>query len=711
MSFARLHKTISYLIAGLGLYALSLGGELPTLSLTVVALGYVVSMFLEEPLLSRRGYIRGWNIAVVAVFAIQVGRGTLGEPFLMLGLEFAAFLQISRLCNRRSARDHQQIAVLAFLHLIAATILSTDIGYALVFLGFVIVTPWMLALSHLRREIEGNYPGVVPRSGPDVRRVLASRRVVGPSFLAGTAFLTVPIFAITVLLFLLFPRVGLGFLSFGIGSGQHTAGFGSNVELGGFGTIRDNPTVVLRARPPNLSAEPPEYLNLRFRGTSFDRYDGRLWTRSLMGGEAIRNMGDFYPIVRWADENRDQEMQIILDHLDQTVVFLPDNAIGITIPSRIRQGADQTRELRIAEGLDVRYIDDDDLGLTYVAHIATGEQELGVEELTPDSRERYLQLPETTDRLRALADELTADHDDDRSRADSILHHLQQSGTYTYSLTMPDTAGRDPLEVFLFDARSGHCEYFSTAMAIMLRTQGIPARNVTGFVGGRYNPYGEYYAIAQGDAHSWVEAYVDGAWVTYDPTPPARGNPPASSILDDLRAIVDALRSRWAEHVVSYDMRKQISGLRKVYRWFRQFRSEAEEAPREVLEDDGAPVTEDSPLPLVLIVVVVVVAIAVALRLRRKSTTKEDANLVRAAALYRSLDKALAKQGFVRAPSTTPWEHATVVKAAGFSEAPAVEEMVRRYQAVRFGGEELTAAEVAQWKGLIRQVQKALPPT
>ncbi|HKU39079.1 MAG TPA: transglutaminaseTgpA domain-containing protein, partial [Polyangiales bacterium] len=273
MSFAKLHKLVAYLLSGLGLIALSLGTELGSDVLFLIFAGYVGSMFAESKLIERPYYGKGWNLAVVGMLLLQVARAVATEPTLSMAIEFAAFLQISRLWNRRTATDYQQIAVLSFLHLIAATVLSASLSYALIFIGFVIATPWMLALSQLRREIEGNYPASVPndeRAQAAVRRVLASKRVVGASFLVNTALLALPLFAMTLTIFVVVPRVGQGFLNLQRSHGQRVAGFGSEVELGGFGVIRDDPTVVLRVTPlPKVDERAPR-MSLRMRGTSFD---------------------------------------------------------------------------------------------------------------------------------------------------------------------------------------------------------------------------------------------------------------------------------------------------------------------------------------------------------------------------------------------------------------------------------------------------------
>ncbi|MFW6051982.1 MAG: transglutaminaseTgpA domain-containing protein, partial [Myxococcota bacterium] len=568
MRFDLVHKAVAYLTAGLGLAALSLGAELALPVKVAIAAGFVGSWFVEGPILRRPAYARFWNVAVMAAFGVQVLRAVLGAAWLTLGIEYAALLQLSRLFHRRSAREYQHVAVLAFLHLIAATVLTTGLDYAFVFLGFVVVTPWMLALTQLRADIEENYgvgsAGPSP-DDPHLDRVLRSRRLTGPRFLLGTALLALPLFLVTAGLFLLIPRVGMGFLSFRTDAGQPVAGFGRNVELGGFGVIRDDPSVVMRVRTPGRDGS-RRRTELRMRGTSFDYYDGRRWTRTPLPGEPLPRMFDRYALIRWP-EPEDVELSIVLDPLDEPVVFLPEGTVALSVPPRVRGGRDVGRRLVRAPGLDLRYVDGDGLGLVYSAHVARDGKGIPGE-LSGEARERYLQLPEGHERVARLAREITAGASGERERITRILTYLRESGRYAYDLRLPDVDAGPPLEAFLFEARRGHCEYFSTAMAILLRAVGVPARNVTGFVGGRYNRFGDYYAIRQGDAHSWVEAHVDGRWETFDPTPSARhAVGPDEGMLDGVRALLDALRTRWATHVVGYDLRDQGRALRRVMRW------------------------------------------------------------------------------------------------------------------------------------------------
>ena len=160
----------------------------------------------------------------------------------------------------------------------------------------------------------------------------------------------------------------------------------------------------------------------------------------------------------------------------------------------------------------------------------------------------YLQLPESLpDRVRELARRITDSHPHPRDKALAVERFLKE--TYTYSLkTAPPEDGRDFVDHFLFEAGSGYCDHFSTAMTVLLRAAGIPARWVKGFMPGEPVPESQALALLEeagldagvvrglakeepafvlvrnSDAHSWVEAWVpDAGWVTFEPTPGQAG--------------------------------------------------------------------------------------------------------------------------------------------------------------------------------------------
>ncbi len=127
---------------------------------------------------------------------------------------------------------------------------------------------------------------------------------------------------------------------------------------------------------------------------------------------------------------------------------------------------------------------------------------------------------------------------------------------------MPDAQrARQPLPAFLFESRAGHCEYFATALAVLLRSQGLPTRLVNGFHGGEYNELGGFWVLRQRDAHSWVEVYIgdgdgEGAWVLLDATPSADDEARRAGLI---RQLGDWLEDAWDRGVLRYDMDRQFA--------------------------------------------------------------------------------------------------------------------------------------------------------
>lgn len=694
MKFASLHTLVAYLLAGVGFLALSLGDELGPGSRVLFGVGWLASLGVSAKRRASSRYQAAWNVVLAAYLATAVLRLIfLDEGMLALGVELSGALQVIKLFQRRIAKDHQQIQVLAFLHLIAATILSTGLEYALVFFAYVLLVPWMFALTHLRSEIEAHY--AIDIAGEEgqraVDKVLASRRIAGWRFLFATASLAIPLFLATAAFFLLFPRVGLGFLSFGDGAGRQMAGFSGEVELGGFGVIRTDPTVVLRVLPDPSEQAAGSPRSFRLRGTSFDRYEDARWSRTPERPRRLTPQLGTFSLQRQS-RGREARLQIVLDAIEPPVLFFPIGTVGLELPPRVEGGVDVQRQLVRGRGLDVRYLDGDGLQQRYAA-IYEPDRPFDAEELTPEERVLYVQLPpETSAEVRALALRI-AGGGDDVTRARRVEAWLRDSGELTYSLEQPDTSGRNPLDVFLFEARRGHCEYFSTALAVMLRAVDIPARNVTGFVGGTFNPYGNYYAIRQGDAHSWVEAHVDGRWETFDPTPPARGEiaPADEGFFASIDALVDALRTRWDDDVVGYDLRRQVEGLRGMFRWFRRWRGSADEAEPAASPESASSDTQRVPWASGLVVLGLVLGLALIVRVVWRRRRPPGATAHPAAKLYRTLDRRLTKLGRPRPPGRTPREHADLLRAEGYPGAAVVDEVTEAYLASRWGDVPLDA--------------------
>jgi transglutaminase-like putative cysteine protease len=384
-------------------------------------------------------------------------------------------------------------------------------------------------------------------------------------------------------------------------------------------------------------------------------------------------------------------------------LFLPENTVAVAVPPRVKGGLDIGRQIELSQGLDVRYRDADGLGLTYSAFV---DEEIPPDILTTEERSAYLEVPPGQERLGALTDDVIRGASSAEERVQWILRYLRDSDELRYSLDQPAVGDRDPLEVFVFEAKAGHCEYFSTAMAVMSRLAGLPSRNVTGFVGGRFNSYGRYYSLRQGDAHSWVEVYIDGrGWVTHDPTPPLRHSlGPTDGALTGFAAFIDALRVRWATQVVNYDLRAQVGLASDLGRWLRSFGSDDEQpVPRESALRRERPRLRALRIGGVFVAIFVgEVILIIALGSRRRSQGKP--RTPEAVRLYRALEKRLQRVGRGRPRDRTPLEHARVLTAEGFVGASTVDLVTARYLAARYGPAPLSSHDRRRLEAEVRRL-------
>ncbi|HEV8247430.1 MAG TPA: transglutaminaseTgpA domain-containing protein [Polyangiaceae bacterium] len=712
MRFGLVHRIMTDALAALGLLALLTSGELNRWMAIAIVAGLVAALAIPESWRERPSLRRLQFVSPLVLFGVQAARLSIGEPLLPVLIEFAAGLQVLRLLTRRGAAHDQQVVVLALLHLIAGTVLGGGLSYGLCFLGFLIVAPGALVLSHLRREVEGNYrQGARDRTGlpVDVPRILRSRRVIGKRFLLVTCMLSVPIFVFTAMLFLLFPRVGLSLLLLN-NPRERMTGFSERVDLGGVGRLRTDPTIVMRVEPPHLAASPPPRLALYLKGTAFDSYDGRSWSRSPGSGKVWADqLGRQVKLRRFPDPSRDSKMLIDLEPIDPAIVFLPSDAVALTLLATSQNALPSSRPTLYFFGTEgtLYYRSPDERGLRYEVSLAD-QEDRRPESLSHFERTRYLTLPALPDRVPELARRWTADVSDPREMARRVEHHLRTE--YTYDLDSPSGAAKNPLDHFLFVSKRGHCEFYSTAMAVLLRSRGVPTRNVTGFVGGTFNRFSQTYAVRQGDAHSWVEVYLDGAgWVRFDPTPPSGATPQSeiNGVLVMIRDLIEALGQRWNRHVVGYDLKQQIwlfQGVRSAYH-------------RIVPEQEMTSRLLSSPRRA-LISLLAVLGIAWAAReiwrRRRSEPQSEILSLAERRALqvvelYQALDRVMMLRGAARASGTPPLTHALALVDSGHPIGQEVLSLTELYLRARFGGYLLTPEEFADFAYRIRVLKQTKP--
>ena len=705
MRFGLVHRVMTDALAVLGILAVVSTATLGPWTTVALLAGLVAALAIPESWQTRALFRHAATSGMLLLLVVSAARLVAGQPPIDVMVEFAALLQIVRLATRRGAAHDQQIIVLALLHFVAGTVLGGGLAYGLCFLGFLIVAPGALVLSHLRREVEGNYrQGARDRTGlpVDVPRILRSRRVVGRGFLASTCLISVPIFLFTALLFVLFPRVGLSLLLLNHNHGDRMIGFTDHVKLNEVGTLRTNSAMALRFEVADTPEPAPARMLLRLRGTAFDTYDGLAWARTSSERQPASRRGDLYPLFR-EPRKTDRRISFDVEPIDPPVVFLPSRAVAVRLKPQSQSVMNDSISLQKGPEAEVRYAGGDSRGVRYDAYVAP-ETEIVSEVLSSQDRARYLAVPSLPDRIANLAHSWADPQPTSWLKAHAIEEHLRHD--YRYDVASPSGAATQPLDDFLFVSRRGHCEFFSTAMAMMLRDVGIPSRNVTGFVGGTYNRFGRYYAVREGDAHSWVEAYIDDtthpAWLTFDPTPAAGAQPlgETSGAWVYVRDLVEAVSQRWNHYVVNYDLRTQWHLL-------------------ELLQGGGAGKGR-SPLRhwryALGALVTSILAYALWRRRRARTTspaptgkTRPNKTLEQAAMLYRNLEQALASHGLARAPSLPPLRFAEELRARAHPLGSEVVDLTRIYLSVRFGGDTLSDEALRGFDRRVRAVRSWKP--
>jgi protein-glutamine gamma-glutamyltransferase len=711
MRFGQIHRVLVDALAILGILAVVSATTMAPVAAVAALVGACCALFVPDRWQRSAWATHVATVAPLALLSVEGVRLFTAGSVLEVAIEFAVMLQAIRLATRRGATHDQQIIVLALLHFVVGTVLGGGIAFGLCFIGFVVVAPGALALSHLRREVEGNYrQGARDRTGlpVDVPRILRSRRVVGRGFLLVTTLMSVPIFLFTAILFLAFPRVGLSLLIMNHGRGGRMVGFSDHVDLGDVGQLRSDPTIALRFEPDELPAPRPARMTLRFRGTAFDTYDGRAWSRSHNERATAERVLDTYPITRYPNAH-DTRIRIDLEPIDPPVVFLPTNAVALQISNSGQQLAGSEFSLQRGPEDELRYANSETRGLRYYVHFAQNAEPVQTTKLAEEDRRRYLTLaPGQSSALESLAQKWTQSAATPALRARALESHLKEE--YAYDIASPSGAATRPVEHFLLESKRGHCEFFSTSMALLLRTLNIPSRNATGLVGGTYNRFGNYYAVREGDAHSWVEAFIEsepgvGYWTTFDPTPSTAVLPPSNvtSAWNYARDFAEAVSQRWNRNVVGYDLQQQGRVAASINGRFNSIRARLgiKQGTLERLTRTDA----------IALYVIIGTAIAAAVWHRRKRhvksqnpNRKQQVNQQKSdvSALYRELEKALASQGHQRRADEAPLRHATQVAAAIPQLATCVENSVQCYLDVRFGGSELTKERTA----LIEQATK-----
>ena len=633
---------------------------------------------------------------------------------LLGAVHFLLFVMLVRLYSAATDRDAFFLAILAFSAILAAAILTVDTSFLVLFFIFLLFGVATFVGMEMRRGGKGAI--APPFAQPAQERKLARALTF--------AALTVAVGAILLggALFFFFPRFSAGYLGRTSMQPSLMTGFTDDIELGQIGEIKKNPTVVMRVK----TGKPVPYPQLRWRGIALSTFDGKRWSTPNHHPAAIAPDVTGWIYVADPEQNLrgpavELHYEIMVQPMATDAVFAPANAVSIlggfsgenpTAGFNARRTylfRDSTGSLfnPFRNYAPVRYYGYSRLPAVNALALRAAPT------VYPDEiRNVYLQLPALDARIPELAKGVAAKARTPYDKAVAIETFLRSRFSYTLELT--GKPGDDPLAHFLFETRAGHCEYFASAMTIMLRTLGIPSREVNGFLPGEFNDLAGDYIVRASDAHSWVEAYFPGSgWVTFDPTPAAAQN---FGFLSRLGLYIDWMEVTWNEWVINYDFAHQVQMAQVMQRntrnwtesarsWFTKKESSGKQWLRSWLDRRGG-VTFVLPIAIGLLLVLLrydVLRIALdKLRLYFQLRTPEAtrANPQLASRLYAELLNVLERRGLARRDSQTPLEFAMAVGEP--SLASVVREFTQIYVQARFGG---APCDTLRLRGLLEQVR------
>ena len=383
------------------------------------------------------------------------------------------------------------------------------------------------------------------------------------------------------------------------------------------------------------------------------------------------------PIRGFEDSTETLRVKVTMEDIGTELLFAASEPLGVRLRTRGRlerrinvQGA-YNRQIRLM------YKPPGAIQYEFVTRsgVPTREELLAVGDppVPPLALGPYVQRSEAlSEDVTALAERITAGAETRLERVEAVMTFLQG---FRYTLELESSArvraGADPLEGFLFDTKAGHCEYFATAMAVLLREGGVPTRNVNGYYGAHWNELGGFYVVRQADAHSWVEVHFGRlGWVTFDPTPPtgrlagddAPWWPAAANV-------IDAVRSTYLEYIIDFNLGKQIAMLQELgVRPGRGYHSRTPIWRRHTWLMHAAWI---AMLGLV------------GLRLFQRSGTRRGERPE--ARIYARLLRVLERRGLPRRVHESPSRYAARLARDGVREAETLARFAELYETIRFG--------------------------
>ena len=497
----------------------------------------------------RASYPNAWAKALLMLVA---GVGVFLSRGSLIGLEAGSVLLVAafilKLVEMRSRRDALVLIMLGFFTVVTAYLFDDSMLMALY--SLLPVCALLAALIGLQQSLFAEQP-------------LATLRL--------SAALLLQALPLMLLLFIFFPRID-PLWTLPMSGGKGVSGLSDSMSPGDIAELSRSDALVFRA---GFSGSVPAREQLYWRALTLEQFDGRRWSQarpSLLAQPA-----------QWQKQGKAWRYSIVMQPSAHRWLF------GLDVAQTDLSGARLLNDFTLLAAAPV------ERSLLYA--LESWPEALREPHASEERLNYSLQIPATGNpRSRAWAKQLRSQYPQPAVLVNAMLQYFNRQAFY-YTLK-PPALGRDSIDDFLFETRSGFCEHYAGAMTYVLRAAGIPARVVTGYQGGEINPAGNYVSVRQFDAHAWVEYWQsDLGWQSVDPTfqvAPERilqGLEEAiageGSFLEDspfsplryrqlswingLRLGWDNLNYDWQRWVLGYQSRQQLNLLQ---RWFGEVRAE-----------------------------------------------------------------------------------------------------------------------------------------
>jgi transglutaminase-like putative cysteine protease len=606
------------------------------MSLTVIGIFPGYYRFLKGEPQAPKWAIGGLSVLTLLIFFLD--SFSISNDYFLAVAHLTLAFQAIKSFDLKEPWDHLQVYFMSLLQLIIASELTHSIAFGVIFVLFLVTLASAIVLAHFIKE------GTTSRV--NIRKPVAL-----------ISALTV---LVTIAMFVSVPRISGGVWGKGHMKSIRTVGFSERVDFGSFGDVKLDPTVVMRIELSGNTREP-----YYWRGMTLDHFDGISWSDTFERKERIVKKDGQFPLQAF---NKDEAVaqRIFLEPMDTDVIF------GLSEIAAIE-----------AEGMSLFR---DRAGSLFLP-AKKGRQFHYIAYSVPDMQtvsgdlHKYLQLPADTGRISALAHEIAGRQEKNFAKAAKIESFLRNNYTYSLSVSTPPP-GVSAIEDFLFNSKKGYCEHYATAMVLMLRTLGIPARIVTGFSGGELNKYGGYIIVRESNAHSWVEAAVGNKWMRFDPTPSVPVERPSA-----LALFVDALMMNWDRYVVAFS----ISDQKEIVRVFSlPFR-----LPR-------MPDFRPDVFSLVIFLSVSAMLVTIVILLRRLKFSRYNFFT----AQYMKVRNSVRRRGVRVVVSTTPAEVAENAVHLGMNGK--IREFIAIYEEHRFGGREMPGEDRVKYKRLMKEIRRQI---